>query len=185
METWCRLAWSSLVILLLLQTLNQGRSDFHSLGGRAAFLRSGGKAVRIRIAGPVAQQGVYDFPSGTTQLGAIKLTVPGRSDISPESVAASPVLTGGEVVTVDEIAARNDVITVTSMHARERMLLGVRLEPNNMDMDDWESLPGIGPALAKRIVEYRQNNGGYCSLEDIATVPGIGKKKFLGISKYF
>ena len=53
-----------------------------------------------------------------------------------------------------------------------------RININTAQPAELQRLPGIGPALAARIVEYREAWGPFSSVEDIMEVPGIGPRKF-------
>ena len=77
------------------------------------------------------------------------------------------------------------LVTVGVMPAGERMLLNVPLDINSMSETDFERLPGVGAMMARRIVEYRQYNGGKMRVEELLGVEGIGEKKYNKIRKYF
>lgn len=52
------------------------------------------------------------------------------------------------------------------------------LDLNTATAEELDTLPGIGEELARRIVEYREENGPFGSVEEIMAVSGIGEKKF-------
>jgi competence protein ComEA len=57
----------------------------------------------------------------------------------------------------------------------------IRHSINHASAVELQELPGIGPALAERIVQYRQQYGGFNSLEELKRVKGIGEKTFVKI----
>jgi competence protein ComEA len=76
-------------------------------------------------------------------------------------------------------------IMIYKMKARDRMLLGIPLQPDEMDQADWEALPGVGPKLAKTILANRQYYGDFGSFDALQRVPGLGGKKLKALKRYF
>ena len=52
---------------------------------------------------------------------------------------------------------------------------------NTATVEQLDTLPGVGPKVAARIIEYRQKNGQFKKIEDLMNVRGIGEKNFLKI----
>ena len=62
--------------------------------------------------------------------------------------------------------------------------LTVQISVNAASTEELETLPGIGPSLASRIIEYRHIHGGFKTLDDLKNVKGIGEKLFAKIQPY-
>jgi competence protein ComEA len=71
------------------------------------------------------------------------------------------------------------------LSVRALWLLGRPLPLNRVSEQDLDRLPGIGPVMASRIIEYRQSGGGFSSLEELKQVNGIKEKTFEKIKDYF
>ena len=67
------------------------------------------------------------------------------------------------------------------MSGIKSLALGVPVGINSASTDDLQSLPGIGIKLAERIVDWRNSNNGFKSIEELEEVDGIGKKKMEAI----
>jgi competence protein ComEA len=63
-------------------------------------------------------------------------------------------------------------------------ILLLALNLNTATPKQLEALPGIGPVLAKRIVEFREKKGGYRRIEELLAVPGISEKKWQVLRDY-
>ena len=57
-------------------------------------------------------------------------------------------------------------------------LLLLILNLNTATVKDLETLPGVGPVLAKRIVEFREKKGGFKRVEELLAIPGISERKW-------
>jgi comEA protein len=69
--------------------------------------------------------------------------------------------------------------TATQKPAPTTTVVAAPINVNTATSAELEKLPGVGPAMALRIVEYRQKNNGFKKLEDLMQVKGIGEKTFL------
>jgi competence protein ComEA len=64
------------------------------------------------------------------------------------------------------------------------LTLGLAIDINTAAPEDLEALPGIGPVLAKRIVDFRRERGPFKKVEDLEQVSGIGPKKLAQLQPY-
>jgi competence protein ComEA len=152
----------------------------------AAFSVSSSGKIIVRVTGDVRHPGIYEVYANTLADSVINMAVVGSSVkvIKPDEKGAHPVVNGADL----HLKAQHDgtgVITVGSMPAAARMVLGVPLDINSMDETDFDRLPGVGPVMARCIIEYRQKNGGKMRMEDLQAVEGVGKVMYQRLNKYF
>lgn len=116
----------------------------------------------VHVAGAVNSPGLYELAAGDRVSDAID-RAGGFSDAAIESsVNLARMVSDGEQIVVlheDQLVETSGFISLNSASASKL-----------------EELPGIGPATAKKIVEYRQRVGSFSSIEQLTEVPGIGSK---------
>jgi len=151
--------------------------------------------IYVHVTGAVARPGLYPLPRGSRVNDAVRAAGPtGKAYLDYLNLAE--ILTDGQKITVpskEEIEQISRMETVKSnngspgqagtlaganLSATAAVPGGGRVNLNLANLIQLDGLPGIGPALAQRILEYRQQNGGFRSVQELKKVTGIGEKKF-------
>ncbi|HMK08881.1 MAG TPA: ComEA family DNA-binding protein [Anaerolineales bacterium] len=124
--------------------------------------------LRVHVAGAVRRPGIVELPPGAIiddALTAAGGALPG-ADLDSLNLAA--VVEAGQRILVPLPG------TAIAPPAEAAAAPAGTLDLNRASAADLESLPGIGPSLASAIVQYRDQNGPFRSVEDLLNVPGIG-----------
>lgn len=150
-----------------------------------AFLRYSTPSIMVRIKGNVSSQGIYRFSDDIDVATVINMTEVRCGENMLNRTMFARLLESGNIVDVVQRDGQYIEIRVSSMKSREKILLGMPLDPDSMSVDDWDCLPGIGPGMAKKIIEDRQNNGDFGSITAVGRVPGMGERRIAKILKYF
>jgi competence protein ComEA len=130
-------------------------------------LPPGTGVITVHVAGAVRLPGLVEVPSGSRVADAI--------------AGSGGVLVGGDLSGVNLAAPLVDGQQLVVPWAREGVAGGAtadgKVRINVADAAELDTLPGVGPVLARRIVEYRDEHGPFTVVEDLLDVPGIGEAK--------
>lgn len=140
--------------------------------------------IVVHVAGAVKNPGVVRIPRGSRVDDAVRAAGGFSSQADPDSVNLAQLLEDGVQVYVprrgESVVVEGRVGAVESSpapaRARSEGSTG-RININTATAEQLESLPGIGPVTARAIVEYRRQNGGFHSVEELLEVRGIGEKR--------
>lgn len=133
--------------------------------------------IYVHIVGEVVSPGIYQLESGSRVMDAIFAAGGITKTADQTSVNLAREVTDGEQVIVFKVGAINAAGSTPAGASGGP----VQISLNRSTADQLEELPGVGPALAARIVDYRNANGGFKKKEDLLNISGIGDKLFAGI----
>ena len=185
------------------KALPGGSSLLQSAQGAVASKAAQAKTVRVQVSGAVLEPGIYDVPASCRVEEAIAAAGGLTENADSERVnLVRKVRDGMQIRVPVQKAARTsrtqrknaqaksglgESTTKKSSSTRagtEKNNSAVQIvRINSAGVSELQQLPGIGPALAQRIVETR-NSGRFTSVEDLLRVPGIGKAKLAKLRDY-
>ncbi len=173
-----------------------------SAGGPAGGLPS--RRVVVDVAGKVREPGVHRLPSGSRVEDALAAAGGPRSGASLRGLNRARVLVDGEQIVVGAppgaggpgavvpgasgpgasapgaagLGAGGPAAGGAGGQAGAAGAPGGKVSLGSATAEQLDALPGVGPVLAQRIIEYRTQHGGFASVEDLHKVNGIGERRF-------
>ena len=146
--------------------------------------------IVIHITGEVEEEGVIELEKGARISDAIEEAggTTEEADLSNVNLAYS--LSDGQKVKIPNINEKDEEIIVVEEKAGDNIIIEEnkskeeKININKAAQTEIETLPGIGPSTALKIINYRNEHGKFKNIEDIKNVSGIGDSKFENIKEY-
>lgn len=126
--------------------------------------------LAVHVVGAVEKPGVYMLTRDKRINDAVQLAQPtAKADLSQINLAA--LLEDGKQIYVPGFGEKRTATTAVQRIGENNSGL---INLNTASSSELDKLPGIGPALAERIIAYREQHGSFAAIEDITKVSGIG-----------
>ncbi|HSC49168.1 MAG TPA: helix-hairpin-helix domain-containing protein [Gaiellaceae bacterium] len=136
--------------------------------------RSGSSSSRVvvDVVGAVRRPGLYRLPQHARIADAVTRAGGStrRADLAQVNLAA-PLADGEQIV----VPTRGAVGAVGAGSAAGSASAPVQL--STATLEELDSLPGVGPVTAQKILDYRQEHGAFHSVDELDAIPGIGPKR--------
>jgi competence protein ComEA len=156
-------------------------------GASVSVQRAGGGRVTVHVAGAVRRPGVYVLSAGARVDDALRRAggPRGRADLAAVNLAAK-LEDGRQVLVPERVAASSaggSPVAGVIASAGGAAAAGAPTAPaapvnlNTATLEQLDTLDGVGPGIAQRILDYRRQHGGFARVEELGEVPGIGAKR--------
>lgn len=164
-----------LTAIVLLQWLRPAASPIILVTSTSASdATAAPRPLRVYVSGAVQSPDVYTLPAESIVKDALLAAGGPTEDADLDRINLASLVSDGQHVYVPHLGEENPV----SYPSASRSGAGYKININTADLNSLESLPGIGPVLAQRILDYRQSHGPFSRPEEIMEVPGIGQATF-------
>ena len=129
-----------------------------------------GGGIYVHVLGAVLQPGLYELREGDRTVDAIAAAGGFAEGADETQLNLARQVADGEQLVVPLLGEAAPVGEQSG-----------KVNLNTATMEQLETLPRVGPALAQRILDWRESNGRFSSIDDLTSVTGIGAKTFEGL----
>lgn len=133
-----------------------------------------GAVVYVHVLGEVIEPGVFQLRDGDRVIDAIAAAGGFTATADQQAVNLARFLSDGEQILVPVQGAA----PTAGPAPGEGGTVGGKVNINTASSAELETLPRVGPAMAERIIAWRDTNGRFSSVDDLLSVTGIGDKTF-------
>lgn len=144
--------------------------------------------VVVHVTGRVGAPGLVELPAGSRVGDALAAAGGPVADAAPDALNLARLLVDGEQLHVPAVGESVAPVPPPAVAAAPgaapagaALLPDGRLDLNRATAEDLEELPNIGPVTAEKILQYREEIGGFTDVGELRDVPGIGEKTFQGL----
>ena len=136
--------------------------------------------IVVHVVGAVPRPGVYEFPKGARVRDAILAAGGLLTDADVGIINMAALLQDGQRLEIPSLSGTPGTPSaVTTPAAGTTPVPNADLiDINKASLEQLDTLPGIGPTTAQKIIDYRTTNGPFQRIEDIMNVSGIGPSTF-------
>jgi competence protein ComEA len=131
-------------------------------------------SVVVDVAGKVRRPGVATLPAGSRVVDAIREAGGARPGVDLTTLNLARVLTDGEQILVGVAPVPGVAASASSQPGASGG--GALVNLNTATLEQLDSLPGVGPVTAQKIVDWRTAHGSFTAIDELLEVDGIGEK---------
>jgi competence protein ComEA len=151
--------------------------DIDPVGAEAIAINKVNSEIAVYVSGEVEKPGVYELSIGSRVVDALNVA----SGLKPKGTIGENNL-ARLLVDGEQIDFSNQSKTKLGIKKDKTKSSPNCINLNTSTVSELDGLPGVGPVLAQRILDWRMANGDFKSTEQLNDVDGIGKSKFATIS---
>ena len=146
--------------------------------------RRGGRggSVTVDVAGKVRRPGVATLPAGSRVVDALRKAGGARGRVDLSALNLARVLVDGEQILVGRPAQPGGLAASASTAAPDAT--GALVNINTATAEQLDTLPGVGPVTAQKILDWRAAHGAFSSVDELLEVDGIGEKTLADLAPH-